>query len=95
MFVELYHTTQTAALSGGTSSQLAIYSMNTEISPISDFTCILVDRLSLSHPCQPKLVPVCVCTAQDEQGTLPHVHCSNASYANHQMLKDKYNPLSV
>lgn len=50
----------TTALSGRTSSRLAIYSMNTKISPISDFTRTLIDRLS--HPCWHKLVRACVCT---------------------------------
>lgn len=48
MFMELYHTTQTASLFSGTSSPLAIYSMNTEISLISDFTCRVIDKLSHS-----------------------------------------------
>lgn len=59
MFMEPYHTTQTAALSGETSSQLAVNSTNTKIRPISDFTCRLIERLSLTLGSTSWCVSVC------------------------------------
>lgn len=96
----VHHETQSTALSGGTSSQLPIDSMNTKISPISDFTSRLINRLSLTP--LPALAGgyLCVHTPGWAGNTalcplLSSNMSSDGSYANHQMPKDKYNSFSA
>lgn len=94
------HNSNTTALSGRTSSQLAIYPMNTKISLISDFTSRLIDRLSLTPlparagarlgvhtPGWAGNAALCPLLSSNVS--------SNESYANHQMPKDKYNSFSA